>query len=71
MASETREGIITFFANHDSDEGKSLSQLSEEVCNNISSWRKPTLTEFTLIINDLAESDSNGFTKAGDLYYKY
>ena len=71
MASETREGIITFFANHDSDEGKSLSQLHEEVCNDISSWRKPTLTEFTLIINDLAESDSNGFTKAGDLYYKY
>ena len=44
-----REGIITFFHDHDSD--KATPDIHKEVSESISSWRKPSLIEFEAILD--------------------
>lgn len=65
-----REGIITFFDNHDSDQAKTLSTLHTEVSGSIEGWRKPSLTEFEAILDSVMET-IEGVEKIGDQYYKY
>jgi DNA replicative helicase MCM subunit Mcm2 (Cdc46/Mcm family) len=67
---DIKEGIITFFVQDDSDTGKTASDLLIEVSKSISSYRKPSLNEFTEILDSLSEGETNGFTKAGDMYFK-
>ena len=67
---DIKEAIITFFAQDESDTGKTASDLHNEVSKSISSYRKPSLNEFTEILNLLSDGETNGFTKAGEMYFK-
>lgn len=64
-----KEGIITFFENHDSDEGKPLADIHTEVSKSISGWRKPSLNEFESILDSIVDR-TDGIEKLGDNYYK-
>ena len=61
-----REGIITFFHDHDSDEAKTLADITSEVSESISSWRKPSLNEFEAILDSVAET-IEGVEKIGEI----
>ena len=64
-----REGIITFFHDHDSDDAKTLADIHAKVSESISGWRKPSLNEFEAILDSVADM-TEGIEKLGDQYYK-
>lgn len=67
---DIKEAIITFFTQDESDTGKTAPDLHNEVSKSISSYRKPSLNEFTEILDSLSDGETNGFTKAGEMYFK-